>query len=166
MEKVIKNFENYTINDSGDNDRMVFNTVRGKFKKPQQYPSGYLFVSLYQNGVNKIFLLHRLVAEAFIPNPDNKPEIGHYDCNPSNNTVENLYWCTHKENMNHPLTKKRISRNRMGMKFSEEHKKHLSEAGKTKVGELNNFYGHKHSKESKTKMSNSHKKQEGLTSPS
>ncbi|MBR2558612.1 MAG: HNH endonuclease [Methanobrevibacter sp.] len=130
MEKYIPNFENYTINDSGNNNAMVYNTLRKKFKKPQQYPSGYLFVSLYQNGKNKMFLLHRLVAEAFIPNPENRPCVGHYDCNRTNNNVENLYWCTQQENMNNPITIKNISETRKGMKFSDEHKKHLKEKAK------------------------------------
>ena len=130
MEKHIHNFENYTINDSGMNEKCVLNTKTGKYKKPQKYKNGYLFVSLFQNGKNKIFLLHRLVAEAFIPNPENKPCVGHYDCKRTNNSVENLYWCTQQENMSNPITIKNISETRKGMKFSEEHKKHLSEKAK------------------------------------
>lgn len=130
MEKHIPNFENYTINDSGDNNRMVFNTVRGKYKKPQCYKSGYLFVSLFQDGRNKIFLLHRLVAEAFIPNPDNKPCVGHFDCNKANNKIENLYWCTQKENMNNGITRKNISISRQGYKPSAIARARMSESAK------------------------------------
>ena len=161
MKKRIKGFENYTINDSGDNEKMVYNTVRGKYKKPQRFKNGYLFVSLYQEGKNKIFLLHRLVAEAFIPNPQNKPQVGHLDCDRTNNKIENLYWCTAQENMDNPITHKNISNSRKGIKFSEEHRKHLSEKGKTKIGSLNNFYGKHHSEETKRKMSESHKKKLG-----
>lgn len=161
MELKIKGFENYTVNDSGDNNKTVYNTIRGKYKKPQQYKNGYLFVSLYQNGVNKIFLLHRLIAEAFIENKDNKPCIDHINGIRDDNRVENLRWCTQKENMNNPITKNRISNNRKGVKFSEMHKKHLSEKAKQKVGKLNNFYGKKHTEETKNKMSTSHKKKKG-----
>lgn len=61
------------------------------------------------DGTKRRFAVHRLVAKAFIPNPDNKPEIDHIDGDPTNNHVWNLQWVTHKENMNNPITKKRLS---------------------------------------------------------
>ena len=57
--------------------------------------TGYLRVRLYDG---KRYFIHRLVALTYIPNPDNKPCVGHKDNNRTNNRVENLYWCTHKEN--------------------------------------------------------------------
>lgn len=51
-------------------------------------------VSLSKNGKRKIAYVHRLVAEAFLPNPDNLPQVFHIDGNPANNDVNNLYWCT------------------------------------------------------------------------
>lgn len=51
-------------------------------------------VSLSKNGKRKIAYVHRLVAEAFLPNPDNLPQVFHIDGNPANNDVANLYWCT------------------------------------------------------------------------
>lgn len=63
--------------------------------------SGYVSMYLSKNGKKKRYLVHRLVAEAFIPNPDNLPEINHKDENKVNNCVENLEWCTPKYNANY-----------------------------------------------------------------
>lgn len=63
--------------------------------------TGHHTVHLSKDGKSKIQFVHRLVACAFIPNPNNYPIINHKDENPSNNCVENLEWCTHKHNMNY-----------------------------------------------------------------
>lgn len=76
---------------------------------------GYAYVHIK----NKSYKVHRLVAQAFIPNPDNKPYIDHIDTNPSNNRVENLRWATPKENSNNPLTRRKISLNKLG-KYGKE----------------------------------------------
>ena len=147
-------FGNYLINDSGDNEKTVFSLHRNEWKKPQVYKNGYYFVSLFDNGKNKIFLLHRLIAELFIPNPDNKPCIDHINGDKSDNRIENLRWCTYQENMNNPITRKRISNNRTGIKFSEETKKKLSKAHKGKMsGKDNPFFGKHHSEETKKRIS-------------
>ena len=64
--------------------------------------------------------LHRIIAELFIPNPDNKQCVDHINGNPLDNTVLNLHWVTHQENMNNPITSKHISESNKGRKFSEE----------------------------------------------
>jgi hypothetical protein len=63
----------------------------------------YLRVSLQVRGIAKSLRVHRLVAEAFIPNPDNKPVVNHINCDVSDARAENLEWCTHKENCCHAI---------------------------------------------------------------
>lgn len=64
---------------------------------------GYLGISLRKNNKSKRFAVHRLVAIAFIPNPENKPEVNHKDGDKQNNRVDNLEWATAKENTNHSI---------------------------------------------------------------
>lgn len=94
--------DNYSVSDTGivkANERII-NTSTGKRKfkekilKPEITIDGYLRVVLCDAGVKKRVFVHRLVAEAFIPNPNNFPVINHKDENPLNNSVENLEWCT------------------------------------------------------------------------
>lgn len=70
-------------------------------KKSIMRQGGYYQVKLYKQGKFKNYLVHRLVAEAFIPNPENKPQVNHIDCNKTNNQVNNLEWCDAKYNSNH-----------------------------------------------------------------
>ena len=97
---------------------------KGKILKQNKDIGGYLRISFNKFGKKKIYFTHRLVAEAFIPNTDNKPSIDHINTNRTDNRVENLRWCTQKENCNNPLTIKKMSVNNgkpsLG-KFSKEH---------------------------------------------
>ena len=70
---------------------------------------GYIRVHLWKNGISKHHLVHRLVAQAFLPNPDNLPCVNHKDENPLNNNEDNLEWCTVKYNTNYGTRNKRIS---------------------------------------------------------
>lgn len=74
---------------------------RGKILKLQTDGRGYLMVVLSSNNKAKMYLVHRMVAIAFIPNPDNLPEVNHRDENPSNDNVDNLEWCDRKYNNNY-----------------------------------------------------------------
>lgn len=96
----------YMVSDLGRIKSFVYyNGANVRFLKPQISKRGYYFVDLCKNNVKKKLLLHRLVAEAFIPNPENKPCIDHIDRNGINNRVSNLRWCTQKENCNNKFTK-------------------------------------------------------------
>lgn len=68
---------------------------------PSKDKNGYLHVGLLKNSIRKTKRVHRLVAEAFIDNPDKLPEINHKDENKQNNQVSNLEWCTRKYNVNY-----------------------------------------------------------------
>ena len=73
--------------------------------KPRNICTNHLQVLIYKNGVKKPFLVHRLVAQAFLPNPKNLPYINHIDENPLNNRVTNLEWCTHMYNIRYSKAK-------------------------------------------------------------
>lgn len=84
-------------------DSKVILCDRDRALKQIEVKRGYLVVNLYIDRKLKQFRVHRLVASAFINNPENKPHINHKDGNPKNNHVNNLEWCTPKENVNHSL---------------------------------------------------------------
>lgn len=73
---------------------------RGKLLKPKKHKAGYFFVQLSDKGKTKNHYIHRLVAQAFIENPENKPQVNHLKCK-SCNCVEDLEWVTQKENHQH-----------------------------------------------------------------
>ena len=81
----------------------------GKILKPLKHRDGYLHVDLYKNGIRRKGFIHRLVGLAFIPNPDNLPCINHKDEDKTNNTVNNLEWCTREYNNNYGTRNERIS---------------------------------------------------------
>lgn len=94
--KPIKGFEEYY---SVSNKGRVRNDIRLKLLTPGS--SNYLRVSLYYGPKPKVFLVHRLVALAFIPNPLNLPEVNHMNLNRADNLVDNLEWSTRKTNSDH-----------------------------------------------------------------
>lgn len=95
-------------------------------------------VTLCKNGKRKYFLVHRLVAEAFIPNPNNVPQVNHKDENSINNIVTNLEWCTSKYNCNYGTRNERLAKANEGKIVSEETKKKLSIVNKGRHEGANN----------------------------
>lgn len=90
-------FEHIVIYDDG----RVFNTATNKFIKGDINSSGYERICVYKGNKKLRKFRHRLVAEYFIPNPENKEFVNHIDGNKSNNNVSNLEWCTQSENEKH-----------------------------------------------------------------
>ena len=95
MFKTCEKNQKYKVNESGD-----ILGASGKILKGFIHPKGYKHVFLGNGDCSKV---HRLVAQAFIPNPENKPEVNHKDGNKLNNHVSNLEWATHSENMRHAV---------------------------------------------------------------
>lgn len=83
-----------------------------KMLKPLSNGRNYLKVGLFKNKIYKKFYVHRLVAEAFIPNPGNLLQVNHIDENKVNNHVDNLEWCTAKYNVNFGTRNKRMTEKR------------------------------------------------------
>ena len=77
------------------------NHPKEEFRNLSPDSKGYLRVNLFKNNKGKTHKVHRLVAEAFIPNPNNYPQVNHKDENKANNNVDNLEWCTNKYNVNY-----------------------------------------------------------------
>ena len=106
----------------------------GKFMSCRKQHNGYIAIGLSDDFHNrKGYLVHRLVALTFIPNPNNYPIVNHKDENPSNNRVDNLEWCTPKYNSNYGSIKE---------------KQRLAKLNKYN-GSDNPMYGRKHSKQTK-----------------
>ena len=111
----ITGYENYEVRPNGE----VVNVKTGRILKPYKDKDGYFIVYLYNNNSRKTYRVHRLVAEAFIPNPDNLPQVNHKDENPSNNHVGNLEWCTAEYNINYGTHNKRATESNINGKKSK-----------------------------------------------
>lgn len=101
--KIISEKPNYSVSNLG----RIVNNRTNRVLKPIKKSSGYYEVSLGRVDNKQCgFLIHRLVAKAFIENPENKPVVNHKDLDKLNNSLENLEWCTYSENRIHYLKNK------------------------------------------------------------
>ena len=97
--KQIEEFDGYFVSETGQ-VKHVENGIERELS-PCVHSKGYLRVNISVNGVNHTRRIHRLVASAFIPNPENKPQVNHKNGNKQDNSVENLEWVTGSENILH-----------------------------------------------------------------
>lgn len=98
----VKSLERLILRNNGR-----FQKIKERILKPSLDRKGYYFVVLKKDCKSLNHRIHRLIAQAFIPNPENKPCVDHIDTNTKNNNINNLRWCTHKENMNNTITKEK-----------------------------------------------------------
>lgn len=103
----IKDYEGlYQVSNTGE----VRSSITGKILKQEKTNRGYLLTNLYKNGKRKKLLVHRLVAEAFIPNPSNLPQVNHKSENKQDNRVENLEFCDSSYNINYGTRNERAAK--------------------------------------------------------
>lgn len=97
--KTIEEYPNYMVSDMGEVKSLKFGKER--ILKGIKDKDGYLIVNLFKEGKKKSHFIHRLVALAFLPNPNNLSEVNHISEIKTDNRVENLEWCNREHNLNH-----------------------------------------------------------------
>lgn len=106
--KTIEEYPNYEVSNMGNVRRKGRKILRPLFTKN----TGYYMVCLYNEFGNKRVLIHRLVAQAFIPNPNNYPVVNHINEDKTDNRVENLEWCTQSYNINYGTSINKIRKSK------------------------------------------------------
>lgn len=109
--KAIAGFEGlYEVSDQGNVRSLNFNHTGGvRIMKPVKHNDGYLHVGLHKDGIHKHMLVHRLVAQAFIPNPRALDTVNHKDENKTNNSASNLEWMSVEDNNNYGTRNRRAA---------------------------------------------------------
>ena len=121
MFKKIEGYDNYSISLEGE----VRNEKSGRILKPSLH-KGYYQVSLCKNGIRRQVRIHRLIADAFIPKKEGKDCVDHIDSNRSNNSLENLRWCSQKENCQNQSLSKRNTSGVKGVSFIKRDQKWMA----------------------------------------
>lgn len=121
MKEIWKDIEGYEGYYKISNCGNVYSCNRQLQLSQLKKKSGYLKVNLHKKGEAKTFSVHRLVALAFLPNPDNLPEVNHIDANKLNNNACNLEWCSHGDNMEHAFKTGLCKRNEPKTKKKKGH---------------------------------------------
>lgn len=128
--KPVVGFEGvYCVSNFGNIKGVVRSGSTGKPLHPQMNHNGYMMVHLYNHPKHKVTTVHRIVATAFIPNPENKRTVNHIDGNKKNNRVDNLEWATHGENHRHAY--------RIGLKVTTERQRATASATGKRTCALN-----------------------------
>lgn len=145
MEEIWKDVEGYSGIYKVSNFGRIWSNYKKELKVPQVYKSGYLFVTLYKNGKGTIFLIHRLVALAFVPGWFEGAVVNHKDEDKTNNRVDNLEWCDQRYNNNYNNgQKRRADTKRLNdyhhsietrIKLSESHRGKPNKASEIKVNQ-------------------------------
>ena len=104
----VKEYSNYEVNQLGE----IRHKKRQKILKPRDNNGGYQYVNFKINGKNTNFAVHRIVANAFIPNPNGYTEVNHKDYNKKNNCVDNLEWVSSSQNKQHSYLKQENKKSR------------------------------------------------------
>lgn len=151
MEEIWKPIEecgDYYISNLGRVKSYKYDKENGKIMKPSRDTKGYLQLDLRLDGrksEHRVHLaVHRLVARAFIPNPDNLPQVNHKDENKENNCVDNLEWCTNEYNCHYGTKSERVAQKRRKPLYSIDDDGNIEEfgglriAGRAMTGDPNN----------------------------
>lgn len=120
--KIIEGYENYSISRKGE----IRNDKREKLLKWKLDSKGYYCVSLCKNNKAKKYLIHRLIGKYFIENPNNYLCIDHKNNNSMDNSIENLRWCNHSQNMRNKKKKENTSSRFIGVYFHKQSNKWLT----------------------------------------